>query len=140
MTTSIIKPSPYPDGSYQRKQPQIVASIVLGLSKLEEKAVRKGRRGCSCEAADLVALGERCVGIAREVSAKSWSIGPVIGSLVGVPKVYVRFHNWPEMGMCNFKKPIGKKRYWWDERPLPNWMTGDERGPKDDDGHFDMEA
>ena len=118
----------------------MVESITLSLSPSEVKAVRKGRRGCSCEAVDLTALGERCMGIARECKALSWSIYPIIGSQVGVAKVYVEFHNWKEMGMCNFKTPIGKPRYHWDERPMPNWITGDERGPKDEDGHFDVEA
>lgn len=140
MTRGIIKPSPFPDGTYKRKAPKVVASIVLGLSSIEAKAVRKGRRGCSCEAADLTDLGERCMGIAREVGAGSWSIVPIIGSQVGIPKVYVKFHNWKEMGMCNFATPIGKARYWWDERPVPMWMTGDEQGEVDMDGHFDVEA
>ena len=140
MTTGIIKPSPFPDGSYNRTQPRVIKSVIFDLSTPEAKAVREGRRGCSCEATDLTALGERCMGMAREISALSWSIYPMIDTLVGIPKVQVDFHNWPEMGMCNFKKPIGKARYWWDERPLPNWITGDERGPKDKDGHFDVEA
>ncbi len=140
MTQGIIKPSPFPDGTYKRKAPRLVGSVILDLSPSEEKAVRKGRRGCSCEAADLTALGERCMGIAREYSALSWSIYPMPDTMVGRPKVYVKFHSWPEMGMCNFKTPIGKPRYWWDYRPVEQWMTGDESDEEDVDGHFDTEA
>ena len=140
MTTGIIKPSPFPDGTYKRKGPRLMRTVILDLSPDEAKAVRKGRRGCSCEAADLAALGERCMGIAREVGSGSWSIYPIIGSQVGTPKVYVKFHNWAEMGLCNFQTPIGKPRYHWDERPVEQWMIGDEGGEVDRDGHFDMEA
>ena len=141
MTQSIIKPSPFHDGTYKRRAPRLVATVVIPLSKEEAQAVRKGRRGCSCEAADLTALGERCMGIAREVGAKSWSIVPIVGSQVGVPKVYVKFHSWKEMGMCNFATPIGKSRYWWDTRPLPHWIAPDDKNAEvDKDGHFDLEA
>ena len=140
MTQSIIKPSPYPDGTYQRTSPRVVKTIILDLSNTESRAVHQGRRSCSCDATELVGLGERCMGVAREVSALSWSIYPLPNTHIGVPKVIVEFHNWPEMGMCNFQTPIAQKRYWWDVRPVPQWITGDERGEKDKDGQFDVEA
>ena len=139
---NIIKPSPYPDGSYQRKQPMVVLEAVFNVSRKEHKAIKNGKRGCSCDGSQLADLGQKCVVTARhpEVNAKSWSIYPIPGSDIGIPKVVVKFHNWPQMGMCNFKQPVARKNYWWDERPLPNWMTGDENGPKDPDGHFDTDA
>ncbi len=141
MTTGVITPSQFTDGSYKRSSPKVVYTVILDLSPDEARSVRSGRRGCSCEAADLTALGERCMAVARDCRALSWSIAPVIGSLVGRPKVYVKFHNWPEMGMCNFTTPIGKPRYWWDDRPMPHWMApDDEQAEKDEDGHFDLDA
>lgn len=141
MTTGIIAPSKFADGSYKRSPPKVVYAVILDLSPDEARAVRLGKRGCSCEAADLTALGERCMGVARECRALSWSIAPIAGSHIGVPKVYVKFHNWPEMGMCNFTTPIGKPRFWWDVRPIPHWIAPeDENAAEDKDGHFDMDA
>ena len=142
MTAGIIKPSPYPDGTYKRKHPQVVYRVYLDLSLSESKAVRKGRRNCSCDAADLTGLGERCMAIARECRAGSWSIYPVPGTQVGVPKVYVEFHNWKESGLCNFAKPIGKARYHWDVRPIEEAIApNDERAiPWDGKRTFDQEA
>ena len=142
MTTGIIKPSPFPDGTYKRTQPRVVKRIYLDLSTSEMKAVRKGRRNCSCEAADLVGLGERCMAIAREHRALSWSVFPVPETHIGVPKVYVEFHSWPESGMCSFAKPIGKPRYHWDVRPIPEAIAPDDERAMKDDGKtiFDPEA
>jgi len=78
--------------------------------------------------------------MAREWNARSWSIYPFPGSLIGWPKVIIEFHSWPEMGLCNFQKPIGKKRYWFDVREQPRWMTGEQLDPRDADGHFDHDA
>lgn len=137
-----IKSSPYPDGTYKRKEPRVVKQVYLDLSASEAKAVRKGRRNCSCGAADLVGLGERCMGIARECRALSWSVFPVFNSHIGVPKVYVEFHSWPESGMCNFRTPIGRPRYHWDVRPIPEAIAPDDPRAMPDDGKtiFDQEA
>ncbi len=141
MTTGLIKPSPYPDGTYKRKGPRLMQALIIDLTDDEARAVRKGKRGCSCDASALTALGERCMGAAREAGAGSWSIYPMPETLIGIPKVYVKFHSWKEMGLCNFATPIGKLRYWWDERPLPEWMAPeDASADKDPDGHFDMDA
>ena len=139
---AIIKPSPFTDGAYKRKEPRVVKTIILDLSISEAKAVRKGRRSCSCEAADLTALGERCMAIARECRAMSWGIFPLPNTHIGVPKVYVEFHSWPESGMCTFTKPIGKPRYHWDVRPIPEAIAPDDERAMPDDGKtiFDPEA
>jgi hypothetical protein len=139
---TIIASSQYADGTYKRSEPRVVKTIILDLSTSETKAVRKGRRNCSCEAADLTGLGERCMAVARECRALSWSITPMPNTHIGVPKVYVAFHNWPESGMCNFGKPIGKARYWWDVRPIPECMAPDDERAMEDDGKtiFDQEA
>ncbi len=138
--SGIIKPSPFPDGAYTRKQPQVIDTVVLDLSPEEARAVHGGRRGCSCSAADLTTLGEKCMAVARQLKAGSWSIYPMSETLLGRPKVAVEFHNWPEMGMCNHKKPIGKERYWWDIRPLPEWMEPNEGERDTTGGHFDPDA
>jgi len=79
--------------------------------------------------------------VARECNALSWSIGPISWSHIGVPKVYVQFHNWPESGMCTFKTPIGKARYWWDHRPVPEYMDPTNGVEYDSQGgEFDPEA
>ena len=81
---------------------------------------------------------------AQHVGAKSWSIYPVPNSHLGHPKVMVDFHNWPEMGMCNFQTPIAHKRYWWDVRPLPEWINPNDGMATVDDtkgkGNFDNDA
>ena len=137
MTTGIIKPSPFPDGTYKRTQPRVIHTHILQLSDKERKACKEGRRGCSCYGHELRDIARYCVNIGIDYNAKSWSIYPIPGT----HSVHVDFHNWPEMGMCNFGEPVARrKNYWWDERPLPNWMTGDERGEEDKDGYFDVEA
>lgn len=137
MATNIISPSPYSEHTYTRHKPKVVYTAIIVLTRAERDARRKGRRGCSCYGSRLVDVARQCVNMASEYNAKSWSIYPVPGT----DTVYVEFHNWPEMGMCNFKRPVVQsKNYWWDERPVPGWMTGDVDGEKDKDGYFDMEA
>jgi hypothetical protein len=135
----IIK-SGFHGGSYKRPKPNVVHSVILDVYPEESKAIRQGRRGCSCDGHQLARLGLKCVATARECGAASWSLFPLPGTYIGVPKILVEFHNWGEMGMCNFVQPIARKRYWWDVRPPPQWMTGDERGEKDKDGYFDKDA
>jgi hypothetical protein len=51
--------------------------------------------------------------------------------------VYVQFHNWPNMGLCNFDKPVADKDYWWDVRPVPEWLApSDERAVPDPKGEL----
>lgn len=127
----IIKPSPYPDGTYKRSRPKVVMSMVLDVYPEEAKAIREGKRRCSCEAQQLSRLGEKCANIAREVGAPSWSIYPCPGTEVGVPKVYVEWHSWPKMGLCNHKMPIANKRYIWEWTPIPEWISPhDERAER----------
>jgi len=44
--------------------------------------------------------------------------------------------------MCNFAKPIGKSRYWWDVRDIPEAIAPDDERAIPDDGKrmFDQEA
>ena len=115
--------------------------MIMDVHPDEAKAIKRGKRRCSCDARELSRLGRRCGDIALQIGARSWSIYPLPGTQMGVPKVWVDWHSWPEMGMCNFKKPLGKKRYWWDVRPIPEWMNPkDELAEKDKDGHFDTDA
>lgn len=137
MVHSTIQPSPYADGTYKRTSPQVVHSRIIELSRNERRVRREGKRGCSCYGHRLTDLARYCISVAVDYKAKSWSIYPIPGS----DTVYVEFHSWPEMGMCNFDEPVKRhKNYWWDERPVPQWMTGDEGGEKDKDGHFDLDA
>ena len=139
MTTGIIKPSPYSDGAYKRTSPRAICTHIFGLSHNERRARREGRRGCSCFGVRLTDLATRCVSLARECRAKSWSIYPIPYS----DSVYVEMHNWPEMGLCNFDEPVKRtKNYWWDLRPVEEYIApGDERAMEDTTkGHFDPDA
>lgn len=138
MAVSTIKPAIYSDGTYKRKSPQIVFTYILQLSRDELKACTEGKRGYSCRGDKLHDVARYCVNIAREHNAKSWSIYPIPGE----GAVYIEFHSWPQMGMCNFDEPVvRRKNYWWDERPIPEWMApNDPRAEKDPDGHFDLDA
>lgn len=133
----VIAPSPYPDGTYKRTAPKIVFTTIITLSRDELKARRRGYRGCSCRGDKLTDIARYCVSMANEHNSKSWSIYPVTGK----DEVYVEFHSWPQMGLCNYDQPVVRsKNYWWDDRPQPMWMTGDEYGEEDMDGQFDTEA
>jgi len=137
MTQNIIKPGSFTDGTYKRSKNKVVHTRVIELSRGERRAKKRGKRGCSCYGHKLTDLARYCVNVAAEHNAKSWSIYPIISS----DAVYVDFHNWPEMGMCNFDEPVvRRKNYWWDERPVPREMTGNERDDSDKDGYFDPEA
>ena len=113
--------------------------MTLDLYPEEAKAIRQGRRKCSCDGSQLSRLGRKCAAIAREFGAKSWSLYPLVWSRCGWPKVWAEFHNWPKMGLCDFKKPVGKDYYIWDVVEQPCYVTGDQFGNKDIDGNFDLD-
>ena len=137
---SIIKPA-YTGAGYTRPKPKVVGSVILDVYPEEAKSIRKGKRGCSCEGSKLSRLGLKVAATAAHIGAYSWSIFPLPNTHIGVPKVLVEFHNWKEMGMCNPKQPIANKRYWWDVRPIPEWINPkDELAEKDKDGYFDADA
>jgi len=115
----VIAPGTYSDGTYKRTSPKVIDSCIVSLSNSEQKAVRKGRRGCSCNGTELRDLAQYCVNRAADKNAKSWSIYPIPHTRT----VLVEFHNWKEMGMCNFEVPVARKNYWWDKRPVPDWMS-----------------
>ena len=137
--SSIIQPNKYTEG-YKAKRPMKVAQLIFDVYSDEAQAIRRGKRGYSCKGSQLTQLGKKCVRVARDLGAKSWSIYPLVWSRLGWPKVWIEFHNWPGMGLCNFKKPIGKDYYIWDVVDQPRWLTGDQFDNADVDGNFDLDA
>lgn len=139
---SIILPNKTSDGGYKRTKPSVVEAVIFDVYPEEMQAIRNGKRGCSCDGSELTRLGEKCRAAASETGALSWSIYPLPNTYIGVPKVYVEFHNWREMGMCNPGRPVGKKRYWWDTRAIEQWIAPKDERALQDKGKekFDPEA
>ena len=132
-----IAQNTYTEG-YKTKGPQSLFAKILGLSHSERRARKRGRRGCSCFGINLTDVARQCVNLAAAHHAKSWGIYPIPGT----DTVYVEFYNWPNMGQCNFNEPVKRtKNYWWDLRPIPEYMApSDPMAMKDDSRGFDMEA
>ena len=115
----VIAPGTYSDGTYKRTSPQIIGREYFDLSNSEKAAKQNGKRGCTLAGADMPDIANKCINAATALKAKSWSIWPIPYTNT----VLVEFHNWPEMGMCNFDRPVAKTRYWWDVRPVPDWIS-----------------